>query len=138
MTFIRYVIIQLVAYVVDIGVFLLALKVGLFSPIISNIFSKITAGTLAFVAHRNFTFNSNNSADRLHQAIRYFILLSLNVPLSSGILAFFLLFIDNQIIAKVLADVLSVMLIFWLSKSFVFVTKKNFEASFNEKKDSSV
>lgn len=125
MTFIRYILIQLIAYVVDIGIFLLAFKSGLFGPIISNVFGKVAAGLFAFVTHRNYTFYSNDSADSLNQAFRYFILLTLNVPLSSGILAIFLVFIEEAIISKVLADVVSVTLTFWLSKTFVFVKKQN-------------
>jgi len=124
MTFIRYVMIQLFAYVLDVGVFLLALHVGLFGPIISNLIGRVLAGAFAFLLHREFTFKYNDPADRLHQAIRYLILLSANVPLSSGILAFFLMFFEDVFIAKILSDVVGVSLTFWLSKSFVFVKKE--------------
>ena len=124
MTFLRYIAIQLLAYIIDLGVFLVALKVGLFGAIVSNIFSKIAAGCFAFVAHRNFTFDSNGSEDRFHQAVRYFLLLLLNIPVSSGILAIILIFIKEEVTAKILADIVGVALIFWLSKSFVFIKKQ--------------
>ena len=124
MTFIRYVGIQLLAYVVDMGGFLFILKSGFLGPIPANVISKVAAGIFAFIAHRKFTFCTNDVADRNHQAVRYFILLVLNAPLSSGVLAVVLIWLDRPVIAKVVADVVSVALTYWLSKSFVFVKRR--------------
>jgi len=135
MIFLRYIAIQLLAYIIDLGVFLVALKVGLFGAIVSNIFSKIAAGCFAFVAHRNFTFDSNDSEDRFYQAIRYFLLLLLNIPISSAVLALFLIFIKEEVTAKILADIVGVALIFWLSKSFVFIKKQKDSATSIASKD---
>lgn len=124
MTFFRYVVIQLLAYVIDIGIFLIILNTGFFGAVIANVLSKISAGFFAFVAHRKFTFYSDEYEGRLHQAGRYFILLLLNIPLSSVILVLILTLIKDVIIAKIVTDVLGVLMTFWLSKSFVFVKKQ--------------
>ena len=120
MTFIRYVIIQLLAYVVDMMGFLLILKLEIFGPIIANLIGKTAAGTFAFIAHRNYTFGTNNRADRKRQAIRYFSILAINVPFSTGILGIFLTWITEPVIAKILADCIVVALSYLLSKHFIF------------------
>jgi len=121
MTFVRYVVIQLVAYAMDMGVFYFILQLGLLGPIVANIIGKIAAGIFAFIAHRNFTFQAGGNDDRTHQARRYFTLLALNIPFSSGLLTVLLMWINDPVVAKVIADVLSVALTYWLSKSFVFI-----------------
>lgn len=124
MTFIRYVGIQLLAYMVDMGGFLIILKVGFLGPIAANVIGKVVAGIFAFIAHRRFTFCTNDVADRYHQAVRYFLLLLFNAPLSSGLLALVLIWCDRPVIAKVVADVVIVALTYWLSKSFVFTRRR--------------
>ncbi len=124
MTFIRYVGIQLLAYIVDMGGFIIILQVGFFGPIAANVVGKVAAGIFAFIAHRKFTFCNNDVADRNYQAVRYFILLVLNIPLSSGLLVVVLIWLDQPVIAKVVADVVSVTLTYWLSKSFVFIKRR--------------
>lgn len=124
MSFMIYVGIQVLAYVVDMGGFLVVLKAGLVGPIAANVISKIGAGAFAFVAHRNLTFGTNARQDRNHQAVRYAILLLLNVPLTSALLAVILTVIDNPVYGKFSADVIGVGLTYWLSKHFVFIKKK--------------
>lgn len=116
----RYAVIQVLAYGVDMGGFLLALHSGWAGPIVANVLGKSAAGVFAFFSHRNFTFQSNGRADRKRQAIRYFLLLGLNIPLASGVLALLLLIIPQPEAAKVLADVLCLLLNYKLSKAFVF------------------
>ncbi len=123
MTFVRYVVIQLLAYAIDMGGFLLMLHAGLLAPVAANAVGKIAAGLFAFVAHRHFTFRAGAGADRMRQAVRYFALLALNVPLSSGVLAAVLIWIHQPAAAKVVADALCVLITYWLSKTFIFIRK---------------
>jgi putative flippase GtrA len=120
MTFIRYVIIQLLAYVVDMMGFILILKFDIFGSIIANVIGKSLAGVFGFIAHRNYTFGSNDRADKKRQAIRYFAVLALNIPISTGILSVFLNWINEPVIAKFLADCIVVGLSYLLSKHFIF------------------
>jgi putative flippase GtrA len=119
-TFVRYVAVQLVAYGIDMGVFLATLSSGLAGPVLANVPAKITAGLVAFFLHRHFTFRSAHTADARRQAIQYFALLALNVPLSSAVLAVVLVPIHHPVFAKFVADVLCVFVTFWASKLWVF------------------
>ena len=123
MTFIRYLGIQLLAYVLDLATFLVILKLGFFGPFVANVVGKLAAGFFAFIAHRKFTFCTNVVADRNRQATRYFFLLMINLPLSAGVLAVVLIWLDQLVIAKVVADLVSVSVTYWLSKSFIFVQR---------------
>ena len=106
------------------GAFLLALHIGLLTPVISNVISKIAAGIFAFILHRSFTFKSEEDSSKLNQAIRYFSLLLINIPLSSVILSFFLIWLaDFPEIAKVISDVIYVAINYFLAKYFIFAKK---------------
>lgn len=120
MKFARYVSVQIIAYGLDLGSFLIAFSYLLTGPITANIIGKVIAGTFAFFAHREFTFGVYKDAKRIWQAIRYSILLALNVPLSSGVLIALVGFIQNTTLAKVLSDVICVAITFTISKYFVF------------------
>src|SRR6185312_12391201 len=106
MTFFRYVAIQVLAYGIDMGGFLLGLHSGLLGPLAANVVAKLAAGIFAFTVHRAFTFRTTDPADKMHQAVRYFILLGLNIPLSSGVLAVALRWITMPAFAKFTADVI--------------------------------
>ena len=120
MTFLRYSLIQIVAYGIDLGSFLAFYKTGFAGPIWSNIGSKVAAGAFAFFAHRIFTFAVRHRTALGQQLVRYFAALSLNVPLSSIILAGLLNWLPNATLAKVLADILCVGISFSVAKFFVF------------------
>lgn len=120
MTFVRYTAIQLVAYGLDMGLFLGALQLGLTGPIWANVLGKVGAGVFAFLAHRSFTFRLREQERDDRQAIRYFLLLGLNVPLSSALLGGLLIFVSWPVVAKFLADVICVGATYVLSKKYVF------------------
>lgn len=125
MTFVRYVAIQLLAYGIDMGLFLIVLHSGIAGPIWANVLAKITAGIFAFIVHRSFTFRVGDNTVMIQQAIRYFTLLALNVPFASGILALLLVWITQPVAAKLVADVACVALTYWLSKHLVFTGLQN-------------
>lgn len=120
MTFVRYVLVQLVAYVIDMGGFLLILKLGIAGWLVANIVSKSMAGLFAFFAHRHFTFSGAKVANSRTQAIKYFILLGLNLPLSTAVLALVLKVLPQPVAAKFIADAVCILVTFWLSKTLVF------------------
>lgn len=131
MTFVRYVTIQLLAYGIDMGLFLIILKLGLSEPIMANVFAKLAAGIFAFIVHRNFTFRVAESSAIKHQAIRYFVLLALNIPVSSAILASLLVWIATPVAAKFIADIICVALTYALSKYFIFTDQRKHSAKKN-------
>ena len=129
MTFVRYIAIQLLAYGIDMGVFLVSVYLGYLGPIISNTLGKITAGIFAFLAHRKYTFCLDREKYNKKQMYRYFFLLGINVPISAMVLSLILLVINNPVVAKFLSDVLVVLFTYWLSKTWVFTTDDKKEDS---------
>jgi putative flippase GtrA len=119
MTFARYVAVQLAAYALDMGTFLVLLHGGVAGPVPANVAAKIAAGGFAFFAHRAFTFRLGGTA-RAGEAARYAILLALNVPLASVLLAALLQVVPHPVAAKFLSDVVCVGLTFLLTRHAVF------------------
>lgn len=123
MTFLRYIIIQLLAYSIDVGLFLVILKFAPPNLLFANVLAKLSAGIFAFVAHRNFTFHIRESSAARQQAVRYFLLLALNIPLASAILALLVLWVSKPLAAKFMADIFCVALTYGVSKYFIFIGK---------------
>jgi len=119
-TFFRYLAVQLIAYAVDLGVFVLLFETGLASPIPANVAAKIAAGTLAFAAHRHYTFRAGSSQRVGREAMKYGTLLALNVPVASGLLAALMQVIAHPTAAKIIADVACVLATFLLTRHGVF------------------
>jgi putative flippase GtrA len=124
MTFVRYGLVQVIAYAIDMGGFLLVLGSGLSGPVVANMAAKLAAGLFAFAAHRRFTFGTGERANTFIQGLRYFALLALNIPLSSGLLALLLLWIPQAPVAKFISDVVIVAATYWVSKLVVFAPAK--------------
>jgi putative flippase GtrA len=116
----RYLAVQVVAYAIDVGGFLLVLWLFEGFPVLANCAGKIAAGCFAFFAHRMFTFSGARSGDAKAQALKYALLLLANIPVSSAALALLLLVCPVEIVAKVIADTLAVLLTFAISHRFVF------------------
>lgn len=117
--FSRYVGVQVLAYGIDMGGFLLLVWLGL-GPVWANVPAKIAAGAFAFLAHRHLTFAVHGRGGAGGQALRYALLLALNVPLASAVLALLLPWIAPPAAAKFVADVICVLLTFLASRHFVF------------------
>ena len=120
MTFVRYVAVQLVAYAIDLGVFVLLFHGAIAGPITANVLAKIAAGAFAFYAHRGYTFRVEGTERIRLEAARYALLLALNVPLASALLALLMLVLPSATLSKIAADVICVGLTFALTKHGVF------------------
>jgi putative flippase GtrA len=118
--FIRYVAVQVIAYGLDMGGFLFCQKYLGIEPIVANVVGKIASGIFAFFVHRTFTFRLAPGEKKATQALRYFLLLALNVPLSSAVLSGVIRVVSPPALAKFISDVLCVFLTYWLTKKFVF------------------
>lgn len=119
--FLRYLLVQLVAYFLDIGGFILLFSQANFEPILANAVSKIVAGIFAFIAHRKFTFQVADSASNVQQWLRYFVLLTLNIPLSTLVLGIALWVVPATVLAKFIGDAVCVAITYTLSKRLVFI-----------------
>ena len=129
MTLLRYIVIQLLAYGMDMGMFLIISKSELSGPIFANVLAKLAAGIFAFIVHRNFTFRVADSSAITHQAFRYFTLLALNVPVASAVFALLLLWITEPAVNKFISDVVCISMSCELNKHFIF-TGQPFVAKF--------
>ena len=125
MKFARYVAVQVGAYGMDMGLFLLLFALAGWRAVTANVAAKILAGISAFLAHRYFTFEVARAGKQARQAILYLGLWSLNVPLATGLLAFFLLLGIPAVIAKVVADVFCVALNYWISGRYIFTGRRD-------------
>lgn len=121
MQFARYLLVQVLAYGLDMGGFILLFAHFDIEPLLANVVSKILAGLFAFVAHRSFTFGVAEPDIKVQQGMRYFALLAMNVPLSALVLGVILWGIPMAVVAKLIADMICVVLTYWLSKRFVFI-----------------
>ena len=120
MSFVRYILVQLFAYVLDMGGFVFMFEFGKTDPIVANVFGKIAAGLFAFFAHRNVTFDHAREGKTARQASLYFLLLAINVPVSSAVFGVLLWIVTQPILAKMISDVLCVAVSYWLSRRYVF------------------
>jgi len=128
-TFARYLAVQVAAYGVDMGGFLLCTGVLGWPPGWANVLAKAAASVFAFACHRGFTFTGASSGSTRAQALRYFAVLALNVPLSSAVLLLLLHWIPVPAAAKFVADVLVLAFTYWVSKRFVFTVRQGAESS---------
>lgn len=134
MILIRYGVIQLFAYALDMGVFLLLHYALKDQPFLANVISKGGSGVFSFFLHRHFTFQSTEGSGRV-QALRYFAVLSLNIPIASALFAAALYFIDNPALMKFASDLACVALTYWVSKFFIFRTSKKTPSPVDHAKD---
>ncbi|KAA0986942.1 GtrA family protein [Pseudomonas sp. ANT_J12] len=119
MTFIRYGAIQLLAYALDMGTFLLLISLFKDQPVLANIAGKGVAGVFAFFLHRYFTFQSTRGSGKA-QALSYFSLLAINIPVASALFSAGLYFVNSPTPVKFVSDVACVVVTYWISKLFVF------------------
>jgi Predicted membrane protein len=116
--FLRYNAVQILAYGLDLGSFTLLVYVGT-ELIPANVAAKLVAGLFAFAMHKVFTFQKRGSGRVWREAVVYFSLLMVNIPVSSGILAALTAILPTTA-AKVMADVSCMALTFLLTRMFVF------------------
>ncbi|WP_038364544.1 GtrA family protein [Bosea sp. UNC402CLCol] len=115
-----YVLVQLIAYGLDIGTFALLVERLGTAPLPANICAKGVAGCFAFCTHRYVTFGGAAEAGVGGQALRYVLLLAANSLASSALLVLFLHAMTSLVVAKIAADVILIAVSFSLSKWVVF------------------
>ena len=120
MTFIRYVAVQLAAYAIDLGAFLLLVRDGPESAFFANVVAKVLAGTFAFFVHRMVTFRIQGGRWISSEAVRYGLLLLLNVPLTSFLLLGVLSVWPHAATAKIATDVMAIGFTYAMTRSLVF------------------
>jgi putative flippase GtrA len=127
--FIRYSLVQVASYGVDIGSFFLFLALLGDYPLPANAASKALGGVFCFLLHRAFTFRMPEENRDGAQAVRYFLLLAFNVPLSTAILGAILYVYVPEALAKIIGDGITFLINYWLNKRFVFVRRRVCDAA---------
>jgi putative flippase GtrA len=126
MTIFYYLIVGSLAYLIDLGCFILILSTQNFfmGPVFASLVSKITSSLFSFFAHRSVTFKHQKDTPCIQQSFKYFLLVILNAPFSAWLLMINLHWISIPLHAKIVTDILCMALSYWLSKQFVFVTRR--------------
>jgi putative flippase GtrA len=102
---------------IDMSVFLAAINFAALDIVYSNTIAKIFAGAFAFALHRSFTFKVEGAPQA--QAIKYIMVLSLNVPITTGILTLLSPHLP-LVFAKFITDLFYFVLSFGVSKFYIF------------------
>lgn len=106
---------------------------GLFSKffhiqyLISNILSWILAVTFAFITNKLFVFKSNSKEKKqvTNEVIQFFVFRLISLGIEMGILFIFVDIIKfNDLIVKIMAQIIVILLNYIFSKLFIFNTKK--------------
>jgi len=118
--FFRYTSVQFIAFIFDLVLFSLFLKIGLFDPLFSNILSKLITGFFAFFSHRKFSFQMTGNVFSQKQAVNYIYILGINIPISTIFLKFALVFFSNSLVAKFFSEVVLFVCNFTIAKYFIF------------------
>ena len=122
-TLVRYLIVAVLAYVIDMGGYYVLIHMG-FDPIVANVIVKIVAAICGFFMHRRFTYQITEAEGKLAHATKYFGLALLYTPISSVVLYVLMLVIPHPIYAKAISDVLLFIVTFWVTTKFAFTKKK--------------
>lgn len=120
--FFRYISIAGIAYFIDLGGFILFLKIGL-SPVAANISVKIIAALFGFYMHRTFTFGIEGKDGATFHAIKYFGLAFIYTPLSTAVLFALLYIIPSPALAKIVSDVALFVATYFVTTNFIFPAK---------------
>ena len=122
--FIKYSIVAILSYGVDIGAFstLLAVKMNLlYSLVLARIFSAI----FNFICNKFIVYQSKNSKSAWRESVGYIILVALNIILSYGIIVFENKYLKiPNIPSKILADSLLFFFSFYIQKKIIFKNHK--------------
>lgn len=119
-TFVRYVAVAVAAYLVDIGVFSLLYQSGMADLAVANIAGKVCTAIFGFFAHRSVTFQMTSNQSIVKEAAKYFTVVILWAPLTTGLLLLLVPIFPTATIAKIVADTIGVLASFTISKLFIF------------------
>ena len=117
--FLRYNLVQIVAYGIDLGTFTVLAGDTKPSLVLANFVSRVAAGCFAFWAHKHFTFKRSQSQDTKRELGHYAILLFATWPVSSTILVLLNSFMP-AVAAKIIGDAICVGLSFLATRYVVF------------------
>ena len=116
----RYFIIAGIVYLMDMGGYVLLLKLNVV-PVAANVISKVVATFFGFFGHRGFTYGIKDNKNIVAHAIKFFGIFTLYIPISSLALVVAIYLIGNEVLAKFICDILLFLLTFWVNSKFTFL-----------------
>ena len=116
----RYILVQCAGYSIDVGGFFILHNYFGISPLLANLVCKPIAAFFAFIIHRTYTFNQRDERGLGSQAIKYIILLLINIQINSLFLIGYMCSGMPIIIARISADVTGFVLTYFALKHLVF------------------
>lgn len=122
--FLKYNLIQLLAYGIELSIFFLILYILQNELLIANVLAKSCAGLFAFYFHKFYTFESNQKGQVKGEIIRYIAVLLANTVLGTSLLLL-LANTFHEWVAKIISDVITVGVTFFVTHHLVFGYKKN-------------
>ena len=125
-TLVRYLIVALLAYLIDMGGYYCLLILDA-HPVSANIIVKILAAICGFFMHRRFTYQIAGDDDKMAHATKYFGLALIYTPISTFVLFLLMLVFPNPIFAKAVSDILLFLITFWITTKFAFARKNAFK-----------
>ncbi|SNS23671.1 Putative flippase GtrA (transmembrane translocase of bactoprenol-linked glucose) [Noviherbaspirillum humi] len=118
-TLIRYLIVAVFAYVIDMGGFYILIKSGI-DPVVANVAVKVLAAICGFFMHRRFTYRIEGREAMAAHARKYFGLALAYTPASSVVLFLIMLVLPQPVYAKAISDVLLFVATYWITTKFTF------------------
>ena len=118
-TLIRYLIVAVLAYVIDMGGFYLLIRSGV-DPVAANVAVKVLAAICGFFMHRRFTYRIESREAIASHARKYFGLAFAYTPASSVVLFLIMLVLPHPVYAKALSDVLLFVVTYWITTKLAF------------------
>jgi putative flippase GtrA len=116
----RYNLVQVSAYVIDIGLFMVVVFLLPERLAIANFCGKAFAGVYAFIFHKYFTFRSVVGGGGKGEALRFTLLNIFTFFMSTFFLLLFTPYITDTFFSKLLADVICIGMTFLLANKLVF------------------
>ena len=125
MIFTRYVLIQIIAVLANLLIFIISMNFVSNEIYISNTLAILLSGLLAFYLHRRFTFEVALHSKITWQRLKYFISLVAYIPISSACITIIGLFLNSDIMSKLLCDSLLLVFSYNISKRAIFSIKQH-------------
>lgn len=118
--FFRYILVQVSAYVIDMGLFMVVVFLLPERLAIANFCGKVFAGVYAFIFHKYFTFKSVVGGGGKAEALRFILLNVFTFFMSTFFLLLFTPYIMDTFFSKLLADAICIGLTFLLANKLVY------------------
>ena len=131
--FLKYIFSAGLSFVIDLALFsifslLLKQYIDAYAIILSTFFARAISSFINYLLNGNMVFRSNNKAIENVTLVKYYILVVVQMCVSSlSVYFIYLLTNINETLIKIPVDVLIFIVNYFVQKKFIFVRKDNYE-----------